>query len=111
MGEAHIPAVNNLALQLFWTEIDMSDALEYPEFSCVVLYRKLVVGFGVVVPDTGWTENYLSYFMVHPDWSGAGIGSLMLYHLIECSAGKDLTLHVSASNPALILYQKFGFKV
>jgi ribosomal protein S18 acetylase RimI-like enzyme len=25
--------------------------------------------------------------------------------------GKDLTLHVSATNPALILYQKFGFKV
>jgi cysteine-rich protein 2-binding protein len=25
--------------------------------------------------------------------------------------GKDVTLHVSATNPALILYQKFGFKV
>ena len=24
---------------------------------------------------------------------------------------KDITLHVSASNPAVILYQKFGFKV
>jgi ribosomal protein S18 acetylase RimI-like enzyme len=25
--------------------------------------------------------------------------------------GRDVTLHVSATNPALILYQKFGFKV
>ena len=24
--------------------------------------------------------------------------------------GKDVTLHVSASNPAMIMYQKFGFK-
>ncbi len=24
--------------------------------------------------------------------------------------GKDLTLHVSTSNPAMILYQKFGFQ-
>ena len=25
--------------------------------------------------------------------------------------GKDITLHVSANNPAILLYQKFGFKV
>lgn len=25
--------------------------------------------------------------------------------------GKDVALHVSATNPALILYQRFGFKV
>ena len=25
--------------------------------------------------------------------------------------GKDITLHVSANNPAVLLYQKFGFKV
>lgn len=24
--------------------------------------------------------------------------------------GKDVTLHVSASNPAMLLYQKFGFQ-
>ena len=30
--------------------------------------------------------------------------------LFQTSAGKDITLHVSTSNPALLLYQKFGFK-
>ena len=25
--------------------------------------------------------------------------------------GKDITLHVSPTNPAVLLYQKFGFKV
>lgn len=24
---------------------------------------------------------------------------------------RDITLHVSANNPAMILYQKFGFKI
>ncbi|MGH0169772.1 UNVERIFIED_CONTAM: hypothetical protein FKN15_059642 [Acipenser sinensis] len=28
----------------------------------------------------------------------------------ETCMGKDVTLHVSASNPAMLLYQKFGFK-
>lgn len=25
--------------------------------------------------------------------------------------GRDITLHVSATNPAIFLYQKFGFKM
>lgn len=29
----------------------------------------------------------------------------------QTSLGKDITLHVSIDNPALFLYQKFGFKV
>lgn len=31
--------------------------------------------------------------------------------LFQTCSGKDITLHVSISNPALFLYQKFGFKV
>ena len=30
--------------------------------------------------------------------------------LLQTCMGKDVTLHVSASNPAMLLYQKFGFK-
>ncbi|XP_063037465.1 cysteine-rich protein 2-binding protein-like [Melospiza melodia melodia] len=29
---------------------------------------------------------------------------------LETCMGKDVTLHISASNPAMLLYQKFGFK-
>ena len=35
----HLPAVNQLAAHLFWTGIDLSAVLQYPDFSCVVLYR------------------------------------------------------------------------
>ena len=58
-----------------------------------------------------WSESYLSHLAVHPAWRGNGLATFMLYHLIQTNLGKDLTLHVSASNPALLLYQKFGFKV
>jgi len=34
----------------------------------------------------------------------------MLYYLIQSCIGKDITLHVSANNKAMLLYQKFGFK-
>ena len=105
------PAVNSLATSLFWPGIDLSEALQYPDFSCVVLYRRLCVGFGCVVPDTRWSESYLSYLAVHPAWRGHGLATVILYHLIQTNLGKDLTLHVSASNPAVLLYQKFGFKV
>ncbi len=30
--------------------------------------------------------------------------------VFQTCMGKDVTLHVSASNPAMLLYQKFGFK-
>ena len=32
------------------------------------------------------------------------------FHLFQTCMGKDVTLHVSANNSALLLYQRFGFK-
>jgi len=106
-----VPAVNCLAEKLFWPGIDLEEGLQFPDFSCVALYKKLCIGFGLVVPDCRWSESYLSHLAVHPAWRNQGIATFMLYHLIQTNLGKDLTLHVSASNPALLLYQKFGFKV
>ncbi|XP_065331946.1 cysteine-rich protein 2-binding protein [Cloeon dipterum] len=106
----HIPAVNSLCRENFWPGIDMSEALQYPEFSCVALYKKLVVGFAFLV-DTAMNESYITFLYVRPEWRRGGVATFMLYHLIQTCMGKDVTLHVSATNPALILYQRFGFKV
>ena len=35
----------------------------------------------------------------------------LFYFYFQTCMGKDITLHVSANNPAILLYQKFGFKV
>ncbi|XP_059473221.1 cysteine-rich protein 2-binding protein [Neocloeon triangulifer] len=107
----HIPAINSLCRDNFWPGIDVTETLQYPDFSCVALYKKLVVGFAFLVPDTGMNESYISFLFVRPEWRRGGIASFMLYHLIQTCMGKDVTLHVSATNPALILYQRFGFKV
>lgn len=89
----------------------MSECLSYPDFSIVALYKKLVVGCAFLVPDVGHNEAYVSFMAVRPGWQRAGIASFMLYHLTQTCMGRDFTLHVSANNPAICLYQKFGFKI
>ena len=106
----HIPAVNALCRDFFWSGIDLTECLQYPEFSCVVMYRKLLIGFAFMVPDVKFNEAYISFILVHPDWRRCGIATNMIYHLIQTCMGKDITLHVSPSNPSMLLYQKFGFK-
>ncbi|XP_061737117.1 cysteine-rich protein 2-binding protein isoform X1 [Nerophis ophidion] len=106
----HIPAVNAMCHTHFWPGADLSECLQYPDFSVVVLYKKVVVGFGFMVPDVKYNQAYISFLLVHPEWRRAGIGTFIIYHLIQTCMGKDVTLHVSASNAAMLLYQKFGFK-
>ncbi|KAL2086078.1 hypothetical protein ACEWY4_017137 [Coilia grayii] len=106
----HIASVNAMCNDMFWPGVDLSECLQYPDFSVVALYKKVVVGFGFMVPDVKYNEAYISFLLVHPEWRRAGIATFMIYHLIQTCMGKDVTLHVSASNPAMLLYQKFGFK-
>ncbi|XP_041975407.1 cysteine-rich protein 2-binding protein [Aricia agestis] len=106
----HIPAVNALCAQFFWPGIDLTEALQYPEFSCVCSLGRLVVGCAFLVPVSA-AAAYISFVLVRPEYRGAGIATFMLYHLLQTCAGRDVTLHVSPTNPAIFLYQKFGFKV
>ncbi|KAL1114830.1 hypothetical protein AAG570_007654 [Ranatra chinensis] len=106
----HIPAINALVNCYFWPLIDMNCVLEYKEFSCVAVYKKLIIGFGFLFPGEHLNEGYISFLFVRPHWRNCGIGNFMLYHLIQTSFSWDHTLHVSATNPSLFLYQKFGFK-
>ncbi|KAH9490610.1 Cysteine-rich protein 2-binding protein [Bulinus truncatus] len=73
----HIPSVNALCREFFWPGIDMSECLQYPDFSCVVLYRKIVIAFAFMVPDRGYNEAYISFIFTHPEWRGAGIATFM----------------------------------
>ncbi len=109
LQEHHLRAVNALVSQFFWP-VDLSECLLYPDFTVVALYGKLVIGCGCMTPDVKVNEAYLSFLLVHPDFCRAGIGRLMLYHLTQTCMGKDISLHVSVDNPAMLLYQQFGFK-
>ncbi|OBZ85351.1 Cysteine-rich protein 2-binding protein [Choanephora cucurbitarum] len=101
----HLSQVNLLLSRSFWEGIDVSESLLFPEFSIVALYKRHVIGCAFMTP-----EAYITYFAVDPGWTNANIGQFMLYHLFQTAISKDITLHVSANNNAMILYQKFGFK-
>ncbi|KAJ2500977.1 hypothetical protein GGH96_002294 [Coemansia sp. RSA 1972] len=105
LQSSHIEQVNALLSRTFWPGIDMSEALQYPEFSIVALYGRRVVGCAFLTPDA-----YLTYIAVAAGWEGAGIAKYMVYHLTQTVPTKDVTLHVAASNVAMLLYQQLGFK-
>jgi len=107
----HIKSVNALARQFFWPGIDLTESLNYPDFSVIALYKNLVIGFGFMVPDISTNENYITFLFTRPYWTNCGIAKFMIYHLIQTCMTRDITLHVSPNNPAMILYQKFGFKI
>ncbi|TPX66032.1 hypothetical protein SpCBS45565_g04706 [Spizellomyces sp. 'palustris'] len=97
--------VNGVLCRMFWPDIDVSENLLYPDFSIVALYKRVVVGCAFMTP-----EGYISYIAVRPGWGSAGIGRFMLFHLIQVAGTRDVTLHVSANNKAMVLYQHLGFK-
>ena len=69
--------------KVFLLIFSVSECLQYPDFSCVVLYKKLIVAFAFMVPDVGYNEAYISFIFTRPEWRRAGIGTFMLYHLIQ----------------------------
>ena len=63
------------------------------------MYKKLIIGFAFMVPDVNHDEAYISFIYTHPEWRGAGIASIMLYHLIQVL----YTLHTKSSHKHLFL--------
>ena len=79
----HIPSINQLAREFFWPGVDLSECLQFPDFSCVAVYKKIVVGFAFLVPDVSYVDAYVSFIFTHPEWRRVGIAKFMLYHLIQ----------------------------
>ncbi|CCM02563.1 uncharacterized protein FIBRA_04666 [Fibroporia radiculosa] len=98
---SHLPQVHDLLARTFWDGIDVSDALDYsPERSTVVaMYKRLVVG---VVFVSSPQQLYITYLAVRTGWENAHIATSMLYHLIALNPNRDITLHVSTNNPAMV---------
>lgn len=77
--EYQIYLISYLTL-IFFT---VTETLQYPDFSCVVTYKRLIVGFAFLVPNVSHTENYISFIFTRPGWRNIGIATFMLYHLIQ----------------------------
>jgi len=74
---SHVGQCNSLLQQLFWPGFNIGDSLSY-KAGIVALYRKLVVGVGIITPD-----GYLMYVAVCPHWEGEGLGRMMLWWSVK----------------------------
>jgi len=98
----------------------VSDALHYAPERCTVIamYGHLVVGAAFL---SSPQETYITYLAVRAGWENAQIATYvaffsvsmaarthfdpfrtMLYHLIALHPHRDISLHVSANNPAMV---------
>ncbi|KAH7335485.1 hypothetical protein B0J17DRAFT_720010 [Rhizoctonia solani] len=105
----HLPQVHDLLERAFWPGIDVSDSVKWEPEQCsvVALYKGLVVGCAFL---SETMDPYVTYITVRAGWEQSGIATFMLYHLIKINPNHDISLHVSATNPAMLLYNRFGFK-
>ncbi|KAG1738905.1 uncharacterized protein EDB91DRAFT_1249079 [Suillus paluster] len=106
---SHLQQVHELLARVFWDGIDVSDLLQYSPERCSVIavYGKTVVGAALL---SSPQEVYITYLAVRAGWHNSQIATTMLYHLITLNPHRDITLHVAANNPAMLLYNRFGFK-
>lgn len=110
LHQDHLNRVHELLTHTFWPGIDVSSALKISTkgYTIVATYKHLVVGTAFIAPPPD--EAYLTYVAFRSGWEHSRIALTMLYYLITSSGDRDIILHVSANNPALILYNKLGFK-
>ncbi|KAH8111048.1 hypothetical protein DFH11DRAFT_710853 [Phellopilus nigrolimitatus] len=106
---SHLQQVHDLLSRTFWPGVDVSDSLQYSPEQCTVVatYRRLVVGVALL---SSPQETYITYLAVRAGWESSQIATKMLHTLITRNPGRDILLHVSANNPAMLLYNRFGFK-
>jgi hypothetical protein len=91
----HVLPINIMCREHFWNGIDISECLQYPDYTIVALYGKLIVGFAFLVPNSSHNEAYLSFIFVHPDWRNSrckdsielsnqiSLSQYMLYYLLN----------------------------
>jgi len=109
LRRSHLPQVHDLLERMFWSGIDVTDSLEYqPEKATVVVtYKTLVVGVAIL---SSPREPYITFLAVRAGWDKTQIAKTMLFLLVTRNPGRDITLHVSVNNSAMLLYNQFGFK-
>ena len=108
-----IVVIENLSFKIPWSRQSITDELTKNMFATYFCAQSdgRTVGYAGMwhVCDEGHVTN----IAVHPEFRGAGIGSLLMERLIDTASGlgiTGMTLEVRKSNvPAQALYVKYGF--
>jgi len=78
----------------------------------LIAYDKDTIAGTVIINDTNMggfiPEHILVYIAVNRNYRGQGVGKQLMERVIEETEG-DIALHVEPDNPAVHLYEKFGF--
>ncbi len=78
----------------------------------LVAYDKEQIVGAVIINHTNMAgfipEHILVYIAVHGEYRGQGLGKELMERIIEETDG-DIALHVEPDNPAVHLYEKYGF--
>lgn len=70
-----------------------------------------IVGAVIINHTNMWgfiPEHILVYIAVHGNYRGQGLGKELMERIIDITEG-DIALHVEPDNPAIHLYEKYGF--
>ena len=83
----------------------------YPDCECLVV-EKGGEAIGRLYVDRREEEIRLVDVALLPEHRGGGIGGAMLRELLAegGAAGKPVSIHVEANNPAMSLYRRLGFR-
>jgi len=113
--------LDKLCLGGLWTEDGYQREIESPNSDLLVLEQSAILpsqpsailGLGCL-----WAildEAHITTLAIHPDYHRCGLGQWLLVQLLVAANRRQLThatLEVRVTNqPALQLYQKFGFKI
>jgi len=86
--------------------------LGMPTF-CVLEAEGIVVGYYLLLTRTNWGKLRLYSIAVDPAMQKRGFGALMMQDVISKAFSRgyaSITLEVAENNPALRMYENFGFK-
>ena len=111
MTESDIPQAMQLVLEQEWnqTENDWNVFLKNPYNKCLcAIANGKLAGTGAALV---FSENaaWISMLLVHPDFSGKGIGKGLLNVLLNQLTGYK-SVKLDATKPGKPLYEKYGFR-
>lgn len=101
------------AVKEFIRSIFPKAMVQITDFDTIILakYKNKIVGFSHVVDDG--EKLILQGIGVHPRKRGEGIGTMLIEHTLDMLSDEDrpIYLKVKVSNPAIYLYERYGFSI
>lgn len=93
----HLAQVHPLLHHFVIPNIDVSEYVNSPELAIVVLYKRLVIGFGMISK-----EGYIPVLFLHPEWLHESLLSTLVSLLIQACPASLISTHVNICRPYLM---------